>query len=193
MIRLIYISFTVLLFACNKESNPPLIGSSEPSPPPTKIILLKVDFVNRNFEGGKEINLSTHNYTKDSIPVRIDYRSPGDFGYIKLFYRPTNDTLFNGSIIWMGRGNIAYPTVFDTATKFKNLNYTINKPDSSRFQKIYTIPTSLNDTVPWTAINKLDVVRNYLQAHKKIGYFLYTPSVGVGDPAEWDWFFVLSK
>lgn len=183
----------LLIFSCDKKADKLNTSNSSPVSPPTKILLLKVDFMNRTFEGGKEINLSSHNHIKDSLPITVEYYSPTDFGSLRLIYKPNNDSLFYGTIIWMGKGKMFFPSLLDTSTKFKNLNYTLNKPDSSRFQELHTIPNTFNDTLPWSAISKLDIVKSYCLANKKIGYFLYTPSVGIGNPYEWDWFFILSK
>lgn len=189
-----YISLLLFFISCKKNDDTSINSNNSQPSPPSKLLLLRVDYLTKTFEGGIELPLGAHTYLKDSIPLRIDYRSPGDFGYLKLFYRPTNDTIFDGSIIWMGSGKMTYPAKIDTSTNFHTLGYSINKPDSNRFQLVHFIyPAYLKDSVPWAAISKLDVVRTYLPARKKIGYFLYTPSVGIGNPAEWDWFFILSK
>jgi hypothetical protein len=94
----------------------------------------------------------------------------------------------------MGKGTIKFPTAFDTSTTFVRVNSALPEPDSSRFQIIhYDKFQSIQTTEIWQAIGKLKVTEDYLQFNKHIGLFLYTPSVGIGNPLEWDWFVFLSN
>ena len=47
----------------------------------------------------------------------------------------------------------------------------------------------------WLAVQHLVKAREYLDAnsHQRIKIFLYTPSVGVGDPLTWKWLIFLNK
>ena len=47
----------------------------------------------------------------------------------------------------------------------------------------------------WNSINNLEVVSDYLDSNPngKINLFLYTPGVGIGDPAYWDWYVFLKN
>jgi hypothetical protein len=47
----------------------------------------------------------------------------------------------------------------------------------------------------WNAIDNLEKVSNYrsVNTESNIHLFLYTPSVGDGDPKEWDWFVILKN
>ena len=47
----------------------------------------------------------------------------------------------------------------------------------------------------WAAIDNLETVKNYRESNPevKISLFLYTPSVGIGNPEEWDWFVILKN
>ncbi len=197
MKNLIGIFLFVFLFSCSKKQIP---KPDEPIKTPTvvtpsdKIQLLVVDFTTYNFEGGKEITLSKSGITNDTIPVTVNYKPPGDFGNIQLFHKISNDLLFDGSIIWMGRGKIKFPSAFDTSTTFIRMGSALAQPDSSRFQKIfYENFQTVNATAIWNAINKLKVTQDYNQFNKRIGLFLYTPSVGIGNPLEWDWIVFLSN
>lgn len=176
----------LFLFGCSKDDD---------SKHSNSILLLKVDYMTYVFEGGKELSISTSISSSDTIPISVDYRPPGDFGSITLYYQPTNDMIFNGTIIWMGTGQISFPSDFDSPNSFSELESEIEKPVITRYQTIYY---DLNNqpiefTNLWSAINRLEIVEDYLNGNKKIGLFLYTPSVGVGDPNEWDWFVILNK
>jgi hypothetical protein len=176
----------LLLFGCSKDND---------SKQPNGILLLKVDYMTSVFEGGKELSISTKISSSDTIPISVDYRPPGDFGSIALYYQPTNDMIFSGTIIWVGTGQISYPSEFDSPDKFSKLGYNIEQPDITRYQTIYYSLSNqpIEYTNIWNAISNLEIVNDYLSGGKRIGLFLYTPSVGVGDPNEWDWFVILNK
>ncbi|MES2680478.1 MAG: hypothetical protein V4635_11355 [Bacteroidota bacterium] len=194
-----FLLFAVTFSFCKKQS-PKIEEPIEHIVPPkqvtptNKIQLLIVDFTTGTFEGGKEISLSQSMITGDSIPLKINLKPPGDFGNIRIFHRLSNDLLFDGDIIWMGRGEIKFPVSFDSSSTFVHINNALVKPDSSRFQTVFEDGFGpINTTAIWKAISQLKVVQDYLPYNKHIGVFLYTPSVGIGNPAEWDWFVFLSN
>lgn len=145
-----------------------------------------------NFEGGNEQFINSKITDSDTIPITVNYKAPGDFGNIALYYQPTNDLLFDGSIIWMGTGTIKYPKTFKSAGSYPLLDNPIDKPDDSRFNSIFGKPPS-DYSLIWNSVGKLKIVSDYLKSNKKIGLFLYTPSVGIGNPYEWDWFVFMNK
>lgn len=182
----LYIILFLLFTACSKESAP-LVVQNE-----TGILLLQVDYMTHQFEQGVELKIATVNAASDSLPITVQYKPPGDFGNISFYYKPTNDLIFDGSIIWMGSGEITYPKTFLSPQNFPLLNYTLEKPGDSRFQRLFA-GQAIDLSLLWNAINKLEIMTQYLGNNKKIGYFLYTPSVGMGNPNEWDWFIIISK
>jgi len=160
-----------------------------------KVILLKVDYMTYTFEGGHEQTLSGKLTSADTIPITIDFDPPGDFGNISLYYNPTGELIFDGSIVWMGTGKIKYPKTFRDSHKYIRLNDSISLPDTSKIQNIDTYIHGIQLDYPriWDSIDDLLVVSEYLKSHKKIYLFLYQPSVGVGDPNTWDWFVIMNK
>ena len=188
----ILVLLSVFLFsfcAKNKQSTPePSLGHITASQTPTnKIMIFKVSYLNYIFKGAKEIILSNSVQTFDSLPFRIT-RQGLDFGNITLFHKSTNDSIFDGSIIWMGSGKIKFPAKFDTSAAFVKLNYYMMIPDSTRFQFVYYVysPTSIDFDKLWSALNNLEIVKQYLVFNKKIAIYLYTPSLGIGNPYEWN-------
>ena len=155
-----------------------------------KLLLLQIDYLTYTFEKGIELTLSGNTSLSDSLPIILDYRAPGDEGSISLLYQPTNDTVFHGVIIWMGYGDMLYPSSLDTATVFDTLTTSIPMPDNSQFQKIYGSYENL--TAIWEAIDNLEIVSRYLARSKRIGYFLYNRSEP-RDSAYSDWFIILSE
>lgn len=169
-------------------------GCSHDNPNKTKILLLRVDYLTKTFEGGKELILETPTYIGDSLPILIDYQAPGDFGNIALSYKTVDYKIFEGSIIWMGCGEINYPA-FNTSSHFSTQATEIEMPDTSAIQYIHTEKSIVSDDLIaiWNSVNHLKAVSEYAKSHKKIGLFLYTPSVGIGNPADWDYFLLFNK
>lgn len=156
------------------------------------IVILKVDYMTNKFEGGYEQQINSEITDADTIPITIKYKAPGDFGNISLYYKPTNDLLFDGSIIWMGTGTIKYPKTFIPASKYSLLGSPITKPEDSEFKCIFGTPPTDYSSI-WKSIESLMIVSNCLDSKKKIDLFLYTPSVGVGNPNDWDWIIVMNR
>lgn len=173
------------LSACNKSN----IEIKEND---NSLLLLKIDYLTYKFEGGYEIKLSATEQS-DTIPVKVAYLPPGDFGNISLYYKPSNQLFFNGDIIWMGRGEIKTPANFERPDSYTKLSIPIAQPSDGQFQNIFNEWNFNKQAEIWEAVNNLEIVSVYLKHNKKIGIFLYTPSVGVGNPADWDWFIVLNK
>jgi hypothetical protein len=184
----------ITISGCQKEERPIPLKSQVAKPPtsPGRMLILRVDYMKRVFEGATEIELAPSSYSGDFLPIIEIFKSPSDLGNLQLIYKPSQDTLFDGSIIWMGCGRIRYPARFDSAYKFPVAS-PLPDPPMSRFQMLHSAFVNFGDTIPWNAIHNLEIVQNYFYQSKKIGCFLYTPSVGMGDPYDWDWFFLLSN
>lgn len=179
--------FLVFLFAsCSKDGPIPLTTQD--------LLILKVDYLTGQFEGASKQKILVSERASDTIPIRIDYKSPSDFGYISLYHKPTNQLLFNGYMIWMGKGAISFPKQFKPYNRV--FEKAISQPEPDRFQILFSNPFYGQPTdygFLWNAIGKLQIVEEYLKSNKKIGVFLYTPSVGTGNPADWDWILFMVK
>lgn len=185
MKRLILLIFVLgLLISCNTnvdENN--------------KVVLLKVDYLTNVFEGGKELNFSN----SPTFTISSTYQAPGDFGSVQLYYSELDALLFNGTIIWMGTGQIRYP-IFKNSSLFETTENHIQMPDTSLFENVmYDEFAYYPNTIPysniWNSIDNLVIVEEYreLNPDGKVYLFLYTPSVGAGNPADWDWFVILKN
>lgn len=152
------------------------------------ILISKVDYLTFRHKGFYALNVTDKLNSGREIPFVADYQSPGDFGYIKLFYRNTNNLLMDGTIIWSGCGELNFPESFRAGQRFSNgLPY----PGQSRIAFIneeghYT--TVSDDTELqriWHTLSRQKEFRHYFgHTSKKIAVYLYTPSVGVGNPAD---------
>ena len=175
----------ISLLGCSKNNDDVTCQGSDNS-----LVLLRVDYLTYAYEGSATVPINGALSTADTIPVIVNYRPPGDFGNIKLNYQPTNDLLFDGDIIWMGKGTIAFPQSFSTA--IGPTTGMLPQPDSTVFQNIFGYYKP-DYAKLWSAIGNLYITHCFRQSGKKIGLFLYTPSVGMGNPADWDWFVIMSK
>lgn len=159
------------------------------------LYLFKVDYLTQQFEGGKILTFPAGTGVEDSIPLTVVYRSPGDFGGVTFLYTPTSDTVFDGTIIWMGKGEVNLPH-FDAAASFALGGTPAAAPDSAAIQHLRasTYERRFADTTiarAWSGIAPLLTTQQLSIAGARKGLFLYTPSVGMGDPADWDFIWML--
>ncbi|MFV0502049.1 MAG: hypothetical protein ACK5MH_10720 [Bacteroidales bacterium] len=159
----------------------------------SKVLVLKVDYLTNKFEGGTELT-----FTKSSPNFNIQpiYISPGDFGNISMIYQDINELLFDGSIVWMGKGYIKYPRNFIPANRFEIVltsDYVIPK---NGFENVFNPNNTNYDYSPiWSSVQSLVKVREYLRSNPNstAKLFLYTPNVGAGNPEDWDWIIFLKN
>lgn len=184
------ISFFFLTCSNSDESTTLAVESN-------KVVLLKVDFTTLNLEGAKEL---TFEEDTDDFTISFDYQSPGDFGSIKLFYQQLGQLIFDGSIIWLGLGEIAFPVSFINVENLNTIDNPVEAPPVSLFQNVLYdefayYPEDLDYMALWDAVDNLELVSEYRlnNPDAAINVFLYTPSVGVGNPLDWDYFIILKN
>ena len=198
----------ILVSCCEKEP----VTSDTPEPNPVEIdipgtdstiLIMKVDYQTFQYEGYTTASVDSANDTSDTIPFFATYCPPSDFGYIKLFYENPDHLLFHGSIIWSGCGNLFFPTSFvELPAQTTGLPF----PENDRICLIDN--TGAQQTLPWiTGLVDETMIENvwetiskqpefqyyYSKTNKKIAMYLYTPSVGGGNPADWDFFIFVEK
>lgn len=164
-----------------------------------KVLMLKVDLLTNAFEGGKELTFEE----AESFTISPEYVSPGDFGSIKLKYEETGETIFDGTIVWNGLGEMSYPQALDAPNAFPVMDNELETPELSDFEVVeyagegeIGFPLmSIDHEAIWESINHLQQVEDYRTSNPdaKIRLFLYAPSVGIGNPEEWDWFVILKN
>ena len=178
----------LLLNSCSKNRTEIIADNNG-----NKVLLLKVDYTTNKFEGGKELIFTDSAAT---FTVANEYKAPGDFGNIKLIYRELEATLFDGTIIWSGTGKMNYPQNLQGPEQFNSVATADFVSPGSGFENVFNPGNKVyNYTAPWSAIQKLVKVRTYLKAYpaQSVKLFLYAPSVGIGNPAEWDWIFFIKN
>lgn len=190
---------SAMLFAGCSEDDASPVQNTEPASD-NKVLLLKVDLLTNAFEGGKELVFPEAN----GFTIASDYVPPGDFGSLKLTYEEVNQPIFDGTITWMGLGERSYPENLDAPETFAEMEEAIEMPAITDFEYVDYIdegeevvvdPEFANVQSVWGAIDNLEVVKAYRQSNPdaKVKFFLYTPSVGIGDPVDWDWYIILKN
>jgi hypothetical protein len=152
------------------------------------ILISKVDYLTFRYKGFYALNVTNKLNSGNEIPFVSECQAPSDFGYIKLFYRNTNNLLIDGTIIWSGCGELRFPDQFRAGLPMDNgLPY----PGQSRIAFINNsgqYETVTNETelqYIWQSVSRQKEFQHYYNnSHKKVAVYLYTPSVGIGNPAD---------
>jgi hypothetical protein len=185
---ILYLFLTGLFFGCNSENMDIDIEANAPN----QILMLKVDYTTSAFEGGTIIGFPKKT---DNFTIGNEYVEPSDFGSVKLIYKELNQTLFEGTIHWMGLGKMRFPEKLEPAGFFEFvLTEDILYPNG--FENVFNPDNrELDYEKVWLSVQGLVKVREFLAANpnQKAKLFLYTPSVGTGDPTDWDWIIYLKK
>ncbi len=155
-------------------------------------LLLQVDYETLQFEAGTILPAAPTTLPPDTLPVSVTYNSPGDFGDITLQSTIDNDTLFFGTIIWAGTGERSIPAQLTPATGFQPINAVTPQPAIKDLNPYESFPEENPLTEIWAAVAELQVVNQAVnQPGTQVGFFTYARSVGVGNPAEWDYYVVI--
>jgi hypothetical protein len=152
------------------------------------ILISKVDYLTFRYKGFYALNVTNKLNSGNEIPFLSQYQSPGDFGYIKLFYQNTDNLLMDGTIIWSGCGHLNFPDNFRAGLPMDNgLPY----PGQSRIAFIndggnyVTVTDERELQYIWQSVSRQKEFQHYYgNSSKKVAVYLYTPSVGIGDPAD---------
>ena len=186
---LTFVAIIMTLISCSKNND----ETNNQITSPNNVLVLKVDYNTNQFEGGKELSFTT---TTSNMTINNQYVSAGDFGSIKLKYQELNETLFDGTIVWSGLGQINYPQNLLNANQFDRVMTADFVTPTAGFENVFNPNGSTyNYNTIWTSVQSLVKVRQYLNSNPNatVKIFLYTPSIGIGNPAEWDWFIFIKN
>jgi len=167
-------------------------GSNGPNSD-NEVLVLIVDYTTNSFEGGKILNFSQNQ--AETLTITNDYFPPGDCGFIKLYYSEIDELLFFGGIIWMGCGSILFPETWMAPEDFTRLVSADWVYPKNGFLNIFPVSNNEMTNDVWSRAQSILEVREFLSSNpeQKVQYFLYTPSVGMGNPADWKWILFLNK
>lgn len=152
------------------------------------ILISKVDYQTFQYKGFYAMNVSGKVNDDSFIPIISEYQSPGDFGYIKLYYRNTGNLLLDGTIVWNGCGQLTFPESFRAGLPVKEA---IPFPGIEHFarlgedgQYVETVNEWEMKHI-WQSVSYQKEFQHYFgNSTKKVAVYLYAPSVGMFDPYE---------
>ncbi len=132
---------------------------------------------------------------ENPLQTYYDFEAPGDLGNLQILESISNELLFDGSIIWAGVGERIFPSSIFEPSYFDAL-LTADYVEAVSYENIFTEMQEANENeyqASWAAIQNLVEVREKLEARPQmeVKYFLYQPSVGLGNPEDWYWVFLL--
>jgi len=182
----------VFLSSCKKD------GQDDQENVSKQLLLLKVDYLTHDFEGGQRLEMAAYTNLSDTLPLIKNYTAPSDFGNISFHYKSVSSTslVFDGSIIWDDLGSRSFPTTLASVVDFPVLGTPLSNIDSTQFHVVHydLAPQKIYYDSIWDGIKNLEIV-DYFRSNalRKMSLFLYRPSDGPGDPADWDWYIVMEK
>jgi len=159
--------------------------------PANEVLILKVDYTTNIFEGGQILRFPDK--PAETLTITYDYRPPGDFGDIKLYYDEIDELLFYGDIIWMGCGEILFPDTWMAPDEFLK-NYKSVYLQNGFLNVFPNFEIEITEDV-WNSVQCLEILQEFLASNptQQVQYLFYTPSVGVGNPEDWKWILFLHK
>ena len=151
------------------------------------ILISKVDYMTFQYKGFYALNVSGKTNDGELIPIISEYKSPGDFGFIKLYYRDTGNLLLDGTIVWSGCGQLAFPESFragllqiQESSPFPGTKYFSRLGEDGQYAE------TVNEWEMkhiWQSVSYQKEFQHYFgNSTKKAAVYLYAPSVGMFDP-----------
>lgn len=150
------------------------------------ILICKVDYLTFRYKGFYALNVSGKTNNGDLIPITSEYMSPGDFGFIKLYYRDKTNLLMDGTIVWNGRGELSFPESFRAglpekeAIPFPGVKYFARLSEGGQY-----VETANEWEMQhiWQSVSYQKEFQHYYgNSNKKVAVYLYAPSVGLFNP-----------
>jgi hypothetical protein len=140
-----------------------------------------VDYTDSSFEGGYMHELAPCGDC-DSLPLQMEYVSPGDFGRVDFKYNVTGEVVFGGTIIWMGTGRIEIPDTLFSPGSFAVESDTVSLAATVKRYHHESLTSTLEIDYAWKKIYNLNIVHDLMVRKSRVGLYLYPPSVGMFDP-----------
>ena len=150
------------------------------------ILICKVDYLTFQYKGFYALNVSGKEAYSSLIPIISEYMPACDFGFIKLYYRNTANLLLDGTIVWSGCGQLAFPESFRAGLPVsKGISY----PGTEHFARLsedgkYTETADEWEMQHiWQSVSyQKEFQHYYSNSSKKVAVYLYAPSVGLFNP-----------
>lgn len=161
--------------------------------PVNKVLIMRLDLVTHNLEGAIEL---TYGNQIDDFTIDIERDTLQNYQAERLIYRELNETLFYGTILLTGLGEMTFPEVlnppasYDTVTT-DDVVYPINGLDHIPLEQI--LPHTYYKL--WLKVQKYEIVRQYLKSNpnQKVKLYIYNPTNGFNDSSRMDWFIFIKN
>jgi len=161
-----------------------------------------VDFMTYQFESANISYYSKcNNYCDaDSLPFSMYFDSWWDYAHVYFHYQYDSSLLFQGSIIWMGFGNISYPTNFIPAQNFQYLSNAVSLPANTEYYNT-TIAGNYctweeykqRAQIAWHSIDSLELTNIFADKQFRVGLYGYSRTEGLFNPYNADWIIFLYR
>ncbi len=159
-----------------------------------KVLMLKVDYQTFNFEGGVEY---TFNQKTDSFTIDFDYIYTSDPEMITLTYSELNETLFSGTVMWNGGGEVITPLSIDPPEDFETVSSEDIIFPSRGFTQIYHpfYHSNIEYYNAWMSIQNLEKVRQFLRSNpfQKVKIFVYSSSGFGNNNIDYDYYIFIQN
>lgn len=161
-----------------------------------------VDFMTYQFES---VNISYYskcnNYCDaDSLPFLMYFDSWWDYAHVYFHYKYDSSLLFRGTIIWMGMGNIEYPTNFAPSQNFPYVSNAIALPDNAEYYNTTIVGNYCTwpeykerAQIAWHAIDSLEITNIFAEKQFRVGLYGYSRTEGEFNPDNADWIIFLYR
>jgi hypothetical protein len=158
-----------------------------------KVLVLKLDYITRELEGGIEY---IYNQPTDSFHVDLETEVFDNYNTVRLKYRELDRTLFYGTSLQYGIGEMIIPEAFESSEFFDTVStndfvYPIN---GFNHIPIDQITQSLYYNL-WGKIQNLKKVRDYIKANPNqvVTLYIYDPNLGNSDLNNSCWLVILKN
>lgn len=156
------------------------------------LLTVAIDYEDYSFSGASLNYYDGIGCTSDSLPFEQQYIAPNDFGSMTFRLFPSQETFFDGTIVWMGQGQQVYPIMSaNTNPPYNMLTSSLNVPVFMRYfdmNGVQMSPSFQTDTA-WNAVSRLQIAQLFAAANYDVICYLYAPSVGVFNPGPAKWLF----
>lgn len=144
-----------------------------------KVLMLKINYNDFSFEGGIEY---MYNQPANEFNIEINYEVISNNPAVNLKYQELDRTLFYGTILQNGVGEMTFPDALDDSQFFdtvKTEDFVFPTNHLCRLEN-YTMFTFEYAYMLWSKVQKLVKVREYLQSNpaQKVYVYLYRPIYG---------------
>ena len=183
------LSLLLLFISCSKDDD--IIKQEvKKATQENKVLILKVNFNNNTFEGGKEFTFANNTTTFTANPIITSNEADG--GNIAVYYQELNEKLFQATQSWTGQ--ITFPAVWQPSSEFESA-LTTDYFLPPTFQNIYNPSNeTYNYESVWTAIQGRIKVRSYIISNQNqiAKIFLFTEYGGIVGPRK-KWIIMLKN